>query len=66
MGSREFFGSVLLHREGTKIILSEAADMMAGWLLGGIFSTDLIPDKNEWMLICDLSKKSWWSQSSPN
>lgn len=45
MGSRKFFGSVLDHREGAKLILSEAANVMPGWLLGGIFSADFIPDK---------------------
>lgn len=47
MCSREFFDSVLFHRERTKIELSEAENTVAGYLLGGIFSTDLTPDKNE-------------------
>lgn len=47
MCSREFFDSLLFHRERTKIELSEAENTVAGYLLGGIFSTDLTPDKNE-------------------
>jgi len=54
MCSRELFDSVLFRREGTKIQLSEAENTAACWLLGGIFSTDPIPDKNERMLICKL------------